>query len=80
MEIRYFGEVSMNLLKKLNNMENNKGLILIVVMLLGLQIMFASFASRERDCRMEEKIDSLTITLGSIQNKLDSITINKQIR
>jgi len=59
---------------------DNSGLISIMALLLGIQIMFASFESRERDHRMEEKIDSLTITLDSIQNKLDSININKQIR
>jgi hypothetical protein len=51
-----------------------------MALILGVQIIFASFASRERDYRMEEKIDSLTITLDSIQNKLDSININKHIR
>lgn len=59
---------------------DNSGLISIMAFLLGIQIMFASFASRERDNRMEEKIDSLTITLDSIQNKLDSLNINKHIR
>jgi len=59
---------------------NNGVLISFLTLMLGIQIMSASFASRERDYRMEEKIDSLTITLDSIQNKLDSITINKQIR
>ena len=59
---------------------DNGGLISIMALLLGIQIMFASFSSRERDNRMEEKIDSLTITLDSIQNKLDSININKHIR
>ena len=59
---------------------DNGGLISIIALILGVQIIFASFASRERDYRMEEKIDSLTITLDSIQNKLDSININKHIR
>jgi hypothetical protein len=59
---------------------DNNGLISIMAALLLGQIMFASFASRERDYRVEEKIDSLTITLDSIQNKLDSININKHIR
>lgn len=59
---------------------DNWGLISITAMLLGIQIMLASFASRERDYRMEEKIDSLTITLDSIKNKLDSININNKIR
>lgn len=59
---------------------DNSGLISIMALILGVQIIFASFASRERDYRMEEKIDSLTITLDSIQNKLDSININKHIR
>ena len=59
---------------------DNGGLISIMAILLAFQIMSASFASRERDYRMEEKIDSLTITLDSIQNKLDSININKHIR
>jgi len=59
---------------------DNGGLISIMALILGVQIIFASFASRERDYRMEEKIDSLTITLDSIQNKLDSININKHIR
>ena len=55
---------------------NNGGLISIMALLLGLQIMSASFASRERNERIEEKIDSLTITLDSIQNELDSINLN----
>jgi hypothetical protein len=59
---------------------DNGGLIAIMAILLAFQIMSAYFDIRERDNRMEEKIDSLTITLDSIQNKLDSITINKQIR
>jgi hypothetical protein len=59
---------------------DNSGLISIMALILCIQIMFASFSSRERDNRMEEKIDSLTITIDSIQNKLDSININKHIR
>ena len=59
---------------------DNGGLISIMALLLCIQIMSASFASSERDNCMEEKINSLTITLDSIQNKLDSININKQIR
>ena len=59
---------------------DNSGLISIMAVLLGIQIMSASFASRERDNRMEEKIDSLTITLDSIQNKLDSINLNNKIK
>ena len=57
---------------------NNGLLISFMALMLGFQIMSASFASRERDNRVEEKIDSLTITLDSIQNKLDSF--NKQIK
>jgi len=59
---------------------DNSGLISIMALLLGCQIMFASFSSRERDNCMEKKIDSLTITLDSIQNKLDSININNSLR
>lgn len=59
---------------------DNSGLISIMALILCIQIMFASFSSRERDNRMEEKIDSLTITLDSIQNKLDSININNSLR
>ena len=59
---------------------DNGGLISIMAILLAFQIMSVDSESRERDYRMEEKIDSLTITLDSIQNKLDSININKHIR
>ena len=58
---------------------NNGILISFMALMLGIQIMSASFASRERDYRIEEKIDSLTITLDSIQNKLDSINLNNKI-
>ena len=59
---------------------DTSGLISLMAVLLTIQIMFASFASREIDNRMEKKIDSLMITLDSIQNKLDSININNKIR
>ncbi len=59
---------------------DNGGLIAIMATLLAFQIMSAYFDIRERDNRMEEKIDSLTITLDSIQNKLDSININNSLR
>lgn len=59
---------------------DNGGLIAIMAILLAFQIMSAYFDIRERDNRMEEKIDSLTITLDSIQNKLDSININNSLR
>jgi hypothetical protein len=59
---------------------DNGGLIAIMALLLAFQIMSVCFDIRERDNRMEEKIDSLTITLDSIQNKLDSININNSLR
>ena len=59
---------------------DNGGLISIMAILLAFQIMSADSESCERDYRMEEKIDSLTITLDSIQNKLDSINLNNKIR
>lgn len=54
---------------------DNKGYICFVCILIIINIITGSMASRERDQRLEQKIDSISIKLDSIQSQLSSIKV-----
>ena len=54
---------------------DNKGYICFIGILIMINIITGSMASRERDQRLEQKIDSISVKLDSIQSQLNSINI-----
>lgn len=53
--------------------EDNGCLIWFVTFMLLVCILNAGMSSRERDKRIERKVDSISVKLDSIQNQLNSI-------
>lgn len=53
--------------------EDNGCLIWFVTFMLLVYILNAGMSSRERDKRIERKVDSISVKLDSIQNQLNSI-------
>lgn len=53
--------------------EDNGCLIWFVNFMLFVCILTASMSSRERDKRIERKVNSISVKLDSIQNQLNSI-------
>jgi len=52
---------------------DNGCLIWFVTFMLLVYILNAGMSSRERDKRIERKVDSISVKLDSIQNQLNSI-------
>jgi len=52
---------------------DNGCLIWFVIFMLLVYILNAGMSSRERDKRIERKVDSISVKLDSIQNQLNSI-------
>ena len=53
--------------------EDNVCLIWFVTFMLLVYILNVGMSSRERDKRIERKVDSISVKLDSIQNQLNSI-------